>query len=78
MKFGLGHKLSDLFIVVYVMATLFIRFMLEPDLHGNFIISIVLGLFSLLFLWALVKTKLINPTWFGLMPKKKDEIDKKA
>ncbi len=73
MKFGLGPKLSDLFVVFYVMITLFIRFQIEPDLHGNFIISILLGLFFLLFLWALVKSKVITPTWFGMMPKKKEE-----
>lgn len=71
MKFGLGQKASDVFVVIYIGVTLFIRFMLEPQLHGHFLISIGLGLFALLFLWALSRSKIINPSWFGLLGNKK-------
>jgi hypothetical protein len=66
MKFGLGKKSSDVFVVIYLAASLYLRFILEPQLGGHIIISIGIGLFALLFLWALAKSKIINPTWFGL------------
>lgn len=59
--------LSDIFIAVYLIATLFLRFYIEPQLQGNFIISMIFGLFALLFLWALIKSKLLNPNYFGLL-----------
>ena len=71
MKFGLSRKASDIFVVVYLGATLFIRFVLEPQLGGHLLISVGIGLFALLFLWALSKSKLINPSWFGLFGDKK-------
>ncbi len=67
MKFGLGQKASDVFVVIYLAATLFLRFVLEPQLRGHLLISIGIGLFALLFLWALSKSKIINPSWFGLL-----------
>ena len=75
MKFGLGQKASDIFVVIYIIATLFIRFLLEPQLKGHFLISVGIGLFALLFLWALSKSKLINPSWFGLIGKRKPTKD---
>lgn len=72
MKRGLGQKASDVFVVIYILITLYIRFILEPQLGGHILISIVIGLFALLFLWALSKSKLINPSWFGLLGNKKD------
>ncbi|MCI5080818.1 MAG: hypothetical protein MRY78_03955 [Saprospiraceae bacterium] len=66
--FPLGRKLSDLIVTIYVLLTLFLRFIIEPQLQGNFIISVLLGGFALLFLWALVKSRILNPSYFGLMP----------
>ena len=67
MKIKLGTKASDIFIVVYLFITLLLRFILEPQLGGHYLISIGIGLFALLFLWALYKSKIINPSWFGLL-----------
>ncbi len=67
MKFGLGKKASDVFVVIYLGVTLYVRFLLEPQLHGRFLISIAIGLFALLFLCALTKSKIITPGWFGLL-----------
>ncbi|MCB0636407.1 MAG: hypothetical protein KDC54_07300 [Lewinella sp.] len=64
--FPLGPKVSDWIVTVYVIATLYLRFMLEPQLNGHFLVSIALGAFALLFLWALVKSKVLNPTFFGM------------
>lgn len=66
MKLKLGSKISNLIVVVYVIATLLARFYLEPQINNNYVISILIGLFSLLFIWALIKIKFINPTLFGL------------
>ncbi len=57
---------SNVFVAVYILATLFLRFYLEPQLQGHFLISVLLGAFALLFLWALVKSKVIQPTIFNL------------
>ena len=73
MKLQLGRKASDVFVVVYIAGTLLLRFFLEPQLQGRFLISIALGAFALLFLWALAKSKLINPSWFGLLPSPKEQ-----
>ena len=73
MKFQLGRKLSDLFVAVYIISTLFLRFYLEPQLHGQYLISVGLGAFALLFLWALAKSKVINPSYFGLWPGEAEE-----
>lgn len=59
----MSRKLSDVFVTLYVITTLFLRIYLEPQLNGNFIISLGLGLFALLFLWALAKSKIINPSF---------------
>ncbi len=67
MKLQLGHIASDIFVTIYIMLTLFGRIYIEPQLSGNVILSMAIGAFLLLFLWALVKSKIINPTWFGLL-----------
>jgi hypothetical protein len=64
--FPLGRKVSDWIVTIYVIATLYARFVLESQLQGNLLISIGLGAFALLFLWALIKSKVLNPSFFGL------------
>ena len=73
MKFQLGRKASDIITTLYIIATLFLRFYLEPQLNGNVLISLALGLFALLFLWALVKSKILNPAFFGMWPGEEGE-----
>lgn len=65
MKLQLGKKTSDFVVVLYVLATLLVRFWLEPYINGHYWVSILIGLYGLLLLWALVKSKFLNPTWFG-------------
>jgi len=67
MKLRLKPLASDIFIAVYIIATLLGRFYIEPMLNGNFLVSIFLGLFALLVIWVLVKLKFLNPNWFGLI-----------
>jgi len=76
MKLQLGRKVSDIIATAYIIATLFLRFYLEPQLNGSVILSLALGLFALLFLWALVKSKIINPTFFGMWPGEEKEASK--
>ena len=61
--------LADLFISVYILSTLLLRFIVEPQLADHPIISIALGFVLILFLVALVKTKVIEPNYFGLLTK---------
>ncbi|NRA50380.1 MAG: hypothetical protein HRU12_14710 [Phaeodactylibacter sp.] len=68
LKLQLGRKASDILVSLYIIATLFVRMILEPQLNGHYLISVALGAFCLLFLWALIKAKLINPSFFGLWP----------
>lgn len=67
MKLQIGKTASDIIVAIYLLGTLLVRFFLEPQLNSNYLISIMLGLFGLLFLWALVKSKILNPGWFGLL-----------
>lgn len=68
MKLSIGKKASDFIATIYIIATLFLRLFLEPQLDGHMILSIAIGLFALLFLWALIKSKILNPTFFGMWP----------
>lgn len=70
MKLQLGKTTSDIIISIYILVTLFIRFMLEPQLQNHYFLSMLLGGFGLLFLWALIKSKYLNPGWFGLLEPK--------
>ncbi|MEO1435405.1 MAG: hypothetical protein AAFV80_07705 [Bacteroidota bacterium] len=69
--FQLSPKASDIFVAMYLLATLFLRFVLEAQLGGRVLPSLGLGAFALLFLWALWKSGYLQPTWFGLMGSRK-------
>ena len=71
MKLQLNGLASDVFISIYLFATLFARFLLESQLHGRYAVSMFIGGLGLLFLWVLIKSKILNPNYFGLMGKKK-------
>jgi hypothetical protein len=68
MKLQFGRKASDIIASIYIIGTLFLRIILEPQLNGHYLISLALGAFGLLFLWALIKSKILNPSFFGLWP----------
>lgn len=74
MKFQIGHKASDFIATIYIIATLFLRLFLEPQLDGRWLLSVALGAFCLLFLWALIKSKVLNPTFFGMWPGEVEEV----
>lgn len=58
--------LSNIFVILYIAATMLLRFFLEPQLQGRYLISIAMGAFALLFLWALIRSGFIRPTLMGL------------
>ena len=64
--FSLTPKASDIFVLIYILGTLFFRFAIESQLNGHLLASFGIGAFALLFLWALNKSGYIQPTWFGL------------
>jgi len=71
MKFQLSPFLSDFFIGIYLLATLLLRFYVEPQLGGNTLASMILGALALLFLWAMIKSNFLQPNFFGLLKKAK-------
>lgn len=71
MKFQLNAITSDIFISIYVVVTLYLRFKFENNQHVNPILSIVLGVSFVAIIWALIKLKILNPNWFGLFAPKK-------
>jgi hypothetical protein len=73
MKFSIGTKASDIIVSLYIIATLGLRLYLEPQLNGHYLVSVALGLFGLLFLWAMVKSGLLNPSFFGMWPGEEKE-----
>ena len=65
MKFlRLNRTISRIFVVVYLFSTAIWRFLFEGQLLGSVMMSMVIGIFFLLFLWALIKAKILNPEWF--------------
>jgi hypothetical protein len=64
MKIQLGRKTSDWLVALYLISGLGIRLIIEPQLQGQFLLSVGIGAFSLLFLWALCKSRILNPSFF--------------
>ena len=60
---------ADLFVSIYILSTLLVRFIIEPSLSDHPIISVALGFVMILFLVALIKTNVISPDYFGLLKK---------
>jgi len=65
MKTILSPRASALFVTVYLLGTLFLRFWLEPHLGGAAWVSLALGGFGLLFLWALGKVRFLTFSFLG-------------
>lgn len=58
--------ISNIFVVLYLASTLWVRLVLEPQIKGNYLISVGIGLFALVFLWALIRSGFLKPTILGL------------
>lgn len=60
---------ADIILAVYLLGTLYLRFSIEDSLQAHPILSISLGIVMLLIIWAVIKVKLLQPNYFGLMKK---------
>lgn len=63
--FRIGKTLSQIIVVLYVAATLYLRFTLEAELQGMWLISLVIGAICLVVLWTMIKIRILNPGWLG-------------
>ncbi len=71
MKLKLSPLVSDIFISVYAVISLYIRFKLESETPISTINSMVIGVCFVVIIWVLIKLKVLNPNWFGLFNYKK-------
>jgi len=60
----IGTLPSNIIVAIYLMATLYVRFVIEPQFNNSFIASIAIGAFMLLFLWAMIRIRLLNPSFY--------------
>ncbi|WP_458626898.1 hypothetical protein [Winogradskyella sp. PC D3.3] len=73
MKFHINPLASDIIISIYVIATLFLRFKYENITNVTPMLSLVMGICFVVIIWALIKLKVLNPNWFGLLNSKKEK-----
>lgn len=73
MKLRLNPLASDIFISIYAIASLYLRFKFESETPLSPVNSIVLGVGFVLIIWSLIKLKFLNPNWFGLLKNKKSK-----
>lgn len=72
MKFSLSPLVSDVFILVYAVITLYLRFKLEHEMALSTTTSLMVGGVFVLIIWVMIKAKVLNPNWFGLFKTKKN------
>ncbi|MDO6597453.1 hypothetical protein Q4512_11050 [Oceanihabitans sp. 2_MG-2023] len=70
MKFHINPLASDIIISIYIIATLFLRFKFESETYTSPMLSIVMGICFVAIIWVLIKLKVLNPNWFGLLNSK--------
>ncbi|GAL72509.1 hypothetical protein [Jejuia pallidilutea] len=70
MKFRINPLASDIIISIYAIATLYFRFKFESETYTTPILSVVMGICFVLIIWVLIKLKILNPNWFGLLNSK--------
>ncbi|MGB0932955.1 MAG: hypothetical protein ACPGU5_01660 [Lishizhenia sp.] len=71
MKFTLSPLISDIFILVYISVTLFLRFKLENQVNLSTGTSVIIGFLFVFILYIMIKSRVLNPNWFGLFKSKK-------
>ena len=71
MKFRINPLASDIIISIYVIATLYLRFKFESQTYTSPMLSVVMGICFVVIIWVLIKLKVLNPNWFGLLNSKK-------
>ena len=73
MKFRINPLASDIIISIYVIATLYLRFKFENITDVSPMLSIVMGICFVVIIWVLIRLKVLNPNWFGLLNSKKSK-----
>ncbi len=73
MKFRINPLASDIIITIYAVITLFVRFKYENEANVSTMNFLVMGICFIVFIWALIKLKVLNPNWFGLFNPKKSK-----
>lgn len=66
-KLSFSPIASDIIISAYIVITLIYRFQLENTANFSTLNSVFLGLSFIMIIWALIKLKVLNPNWFGLI-----------
>ena len=61
--------IADIILVFYLLSTLYVRFLVEESLVNHPFISMGVGVVMLLFIWAIIKVKVLQPDYFGLLKK---------
>ena len=74
MKFRINPLVSDIIISIYVIATLYLRFKFENNSAISPMNSVVMGICFVAIIWVLIKLKVLNPNWFGLINSKKSKL----
>ncbi|MEN8811157.1 MAG: hypothetical protein ABF264_06955 [Flavobacteriales bacterium] len=69
-KLSFSPLASDIIISVYILITLIYRFQLENTANISTLNSVFLGLSFIMIIWVLIKLKVLNPNWFGLIQSK--------
>lgn len=70
MKLRFNSLFSDIIITIYILVSLFFRIKWELSNEVSTAQSMAVGLSFIVFLWALIKLKVLNPNWFGLFKSK--------
>jgi hypothetical protein len=69
-KLSFSPLASDIIISAYILITLIYRFQLENTANISTLNSVFLGLSFIMIIWVLIKLKVLNPNWFGLIQSK--------
>ena len=74
MKFQINPLISDILISIYIVGTLYFRVKIQNDYPISPAFSILIGFFFIIFIWLLIKIKVLNPNWFGLFNLNKSKV----
>jgi len=74
MKLRLNPLLSDIIITAYILVSLYFRISWEYTNEVSVPQSMAVGLSFVVFIWALIKLKVLNPNWFGLFNSKTNKL----
>ena len=74
MKFRINPLASDIIVSIYAIATLYLRIIFQNNADVSPMLSIVIGICFVVILWVLIKLKVLNPNWFGLLNFNKSKL----